>query len=84
MVPVGDYLSISSEPAGTYEYYLVKQMNLETDEERQFKHPFEEETSNDDLLRRVLVSDRKPNAWSDFLTECCVQEDNCIFVTETQ
>ena len=83
MVPVGDYLKISSEPAGTYEYYLVKQMNLETDEERQFKHPFDEETSNENLLRRVMVSDSAPAAWTDFLAGCCSQEDNCIFTPQS-
>ena len=69
MVPVGNYQKLSMGLPGTYEYNLVKQMNLTSDDERAFTHPFLEETTKSDLLRRVVSSKEIPE-WSDFIEGC--------------
>jgi len=63
------------ELPGTYEYNLVKQMNLTSDDERGFTHPFLEETTKQDFLRRVVTSEVE---WSDFIAGCYDDPDKAV------
>ena len=60
------YQQLSLQLPGTYEYNLAKQLSLETDDYRLFGHPFKEEITQSDLLRRVL----DPHDWFEFIEGC--------------
>ena len=80
-VHVGNYQDLSMQLPGTYEYNLVKQMNLTSDDGRDFKHPFLEETTKTDLLRRVITSEFE---WSDFIEGCFDDPNKVAVINESE
>ena len=54
LIPLPTYQELSQTSVGSYEYNLIQQFNLTSDDARNFKHPLIEETTNEDLLRRVI------------------------------
>ena len=53
---------------GTYEYNLVKQMNMtRSSDDRDFTHPLLEETTSQNPLRRIVTSELQ---WADFINGC--------------
>lgn len=47
---------------------MIKQFNLTSDDNRDFFHPFYEDTTESDLLRRIKTS--KITNWSQFIYPC--------------
>ena len=75
MIPLPNYQELSQALVNSYEYNLIKQFNLTTDDRRDFFHPFYEDTTESDLLRRIKTS--KITNWSQFIYPCITvsQED---------
>ena len=67
-IPVPSYQELSQALPGSYEFGLILQFNMTTDDNRKLLHPFIEDTTMEDKLRRIKTS--AITDWNEFLKGC--------------
>ena len=68
LIPLPDYQELSLNQVGSYEFNLIQQFNQTSDDNRSYWHPFHEDITQQDKLRRIKTS--PITDWSVFINKC--------------